>query len=123
MPPTIDPAVVSKLADTIPSIAGILAILGVLIPVGLYMARMLRAAVKDAGSGMSEALKNNTAALDRLRDRDDARSERHFEVMQQLGERCLSDHRASAEKIGNVADKVDSLHADLTAIRDRLGKD
>lgn len=111
MPP-LDPAVVAKLADTIPSIAGILAILGVLIPVGLYMARMLR-----------DALSNNTAALDRLRERDDDRTERHFGVLRQLSEHCLSDHRASAEKIGNVADKVDSLHADVRVIRDRLGKD
>jgi hypothetical protein len=104
MPP-LDPAVVAKLADTIPSIAGILAILGVLIPVGLYMARMLR-----------DALSNNTAALDRLRERDDDRTERHFEVLQQLGERCLADHQAASVKL-------DGLAGDLTAIRDRLGKD
>lgn len=104
MPP-IDPSVVAKLADTIPSIAGILAILGVLIPVGLYMARMLR-----------DALSNNTAALDRLRERDDDRTERHFEVLQQLGERCLADHQAAGVKL-------DGLAGDLTAIRDRLGKD
>lgn len=116
MPPTIDPAVLAKLADTIPSIAGILAILGVLIPVGLYMARMLRDAVKDSGAVMAAALNNNTAAVDKMRDRDDARSERHFEVLQQLGERCLADHQAAGVKL-------DGLAGDLTAIRDRLGKD
>lgn len=116
MPPTIDPNVVSKLADTIPSIAGILAILGVLIPVGLYMARMLRDAVKDAGAGMSEALKNNTVALDRLRERDDVRSDRHFEVLQGLGERCLADHQSASVKLDRLAD-------DVAVISDRLGKD
>lgn len=115
MPP-IDPTVLAKLADTIPAIAGILAILGVLVPVGLYMARMLRDAVKESGAVMAAALNNNTAAVDKMRDRDDARSDRYFEVLQSLGERCLSDHQTTSVKLDGLADT-------LTAIHDRLGKD
>jgi hypothetical protein len=80
------------------------------------MARMLRDAVNASAAGMAEALKNNTTALDKIRERDDARTERHFEVLKQLGENCLGDHRVNAEK-------TDEMKAALVRIEARLGND
>ncbi len=117
------PADYSRLADTAPALLGVVAILVVLVPVALTMVRRVADAVDRSAATMAKAVDNNTAMLERLRDRADSRESQHFDVLKQLGERCLADHQLAAERIGHVAERVEIVAAVAQRIEDRLGKD
>jgi uncharacterized membrane protein len=120
----------SKLADTAPALLGIVVILAVVLGFLLrIMARQDAAAersakvIADAVGALDQAVENNTAALDRFKERDDAREDRHFDVLRALGESCRASHAMQDRDHSHHGNVLAEVHAGVRRIEARLGKD
>lgn len=111
MPP-IDPAVVAKLADTIPAVAGVVVILSVVLGfVAWVFARVT--------GNNTEATKGLTAVLAEMKsDNRVARTEDHAWHTEKI--RILSGLTAQMQGHG---EKLNAVHADVMHIKTSLGKD
>lgn len=111
MPP-LDPAVVAKLADTIPAVAGVVVILSVVLGfVAWVFARV---------TGNNTAATNKlTAVLAEMRaDNKTSRAEDHAWHTEKI--RILSGLTAQMQGHG---EKLNAVHADVMHIKTSLGKD
>ena len=118
MPP-LDPAIVAKLADTIPAIAGVVVILFVVFGFVAWMSWRARA-------NSNKVAENNTAATNKLADvlgemRSDnktSRAEDHAWHTEKI--RILSGLTAQMQGHG---EKLNAVHVDVMHIKTSLGKD
>jgi hypothetical protein len=108
----VDPAVVAKLADTIPAVAGVVVILSVVLGfVAWVFARVT--------GNNTEATKGLTAVLTEMKsDNRVARTEDHAWHTEKI--RILSGLTAQMQGHG---EKLDAVHADVLHIKTSLGKD
>lgn len=111
MPP-LDPAVVAKLADTIPAVAGVVVILSVVL--GFVAWILLRVAGNN-----TRATERLTAVLAEMKsDNRVARTEDHAWHTEKI--RILSGLTSQVQSHG---EKLDAVHADVMHIKTSLGKD
>ena len=111
MPP-LDPAVVAKLADTIPAVAGVVVILSVVL--GFVAWILLRVAGNN-----TRATERLTAVLAEMKsDNRVARTEDHAWHTEKI--RILSGLTAQMQGHG---EKLNAVHADVMHIKTSLGKD
>lgn len=111
MPP-LDPAVVAKLADTIPAVAGVVVILSVVL--GFVAWILLRVAGNN-----TRATERLTAVLAEMKsDNRVARTEDHAWHTEKI--RILTGLTSQVQSHG---EKLDAVHADVMHIKTSLGKD
>jgi len=101
----------SRLADTAPALIGVAAILMILLPF-VYRLSQRQERIMDR---QADAVTGLALAIDRMKTEDDARRDRHYAVLRDLGEQCCKSHVEHDEKL-------DRLLEGTRRIEDALGK-
>ena len=137
--PSIDPGdlVNSRLADTAPALIGVvvilLVVLGTVVPVGVYMARMLRDAIRDAADKSSKSDERTANAIEKNAEVNSQVAAALVVMNDGSRTRETASHAWQAEQarvmagIGHQLEqcgtKLTEVHEDVRHIKTSLGKD
>lgn len=103
----------SKLADTAPALLGVLVILGVL----LAFVNRLSTRQERIMDRQADAVSGLARAIDHMKTEDDARRDKHYEVLHSLAEQCNKSHVGHDTVLAEILGSTRRIETELGKAR------